>query len=187
MRLPLAPEEATSYEAGFKANLWNNRATLNLAAFKTRFRDYQTSATERFSDGSQASVLYSIPKIQTQGFEADATALITREFLLSANLAYTRATVVNWRQGPCYSGATDCNVPNELVPGAFLRDASGGAMPNSAKWKLSVGGEYTLPLPSIPYVAAINAQMRAQSACRRWRCIASTVQTSTSWTSACRA
>ena len=160
-RLPLAPEEATSYEAGFKANLWNNRATLNLAIFKTRFRDYQTSATERFSDGSQASVLYSIPKIQTQGFEADATALITREFLLSANLAYTRATVVNWRQGPCYSGATDCTVPNELVPGAFLRDASGGMMPNSPKWKSNLGGEYTLPFKR--FKTAINANVRAQS------------------------
>ncbi|OFA08377.1 TonB-dependent receptor [Duganella phyllosphaerae] len=160
-RLPLAPEEATSYEAGFKANLWNNRATLNLAVFKTRFRDYQTSATERFSDGSQASVLYSIPKIQTQGFEADASALLTRDFLLSANLAFTRATVVNWRQGPCYSGAKDCTVPNELVPGAFLRDASGGLMPNSPKWKTNVGGEYTLPIKS--FKTAINANVRAQS------------------------
>lgn len=161
-RLPLAPEEATSFEAGFKANLWNNRATLNLALFKTSFRDYQTSATERFSDGSQASVLYSIPKVQTQGFEADATALLTRSFLLTANLAFTRATVEDWKQGPCYSGATDCNVPNQLVPGAFLRDASGGMMPNSPKWKMNLGGEYTLPL-AMPYRMAVNANLRAQS------------------------
>jgi iron complex outermembrane receptor protein len=55
--LPLASEKANSFEAGFKANLLNNRATFNAAVFQTRFRDYQTSATERFSDGSQASVL----------------------------------------------------------------------------------------------------------------------------------
>ncbi|MCC2954586.1 TonB-dependent receptor [Massilia sp. IC2-477] len=161
-RLPLAPEEATSFEAGFKANLWNNRATLNVALFKTSFRDYQTSATERFSDGSQASVLYSIPKVQTQGFELDATALLARSFLLTANLAFTRATVEEWTQGPCYSGATDCTVPNQLVPGAFLRDASGGMMPNSPKWKMNLGGEYTLPL-AMPYRMAINANWRAQS------------------------
>lgn len=162
-RLPLAPEEATSFEAGYKANLWNNRATLNLAVFKTGFRDYQTSATERFSDGSQASVLYSIPKLQTQGFEADATALLTRALLLTANLAYTRATVVDWKQGPCYSGAKDCNVPNELVPGAFLRDASGGMMPNAPKWKMNLGGEYTLPFKAVPYKLAINGNVRAQA------------------------
>jgi len=162
-RLPLAPEEATSFEAGYKANLWNNRATLNLAVFKTGFRDYQTSATERFSDGSQASVLYSIPKLQTQGFEADATALLTRALLLTANLAYTRATVVDWKQGPCYSGAKDCTVPNELVPGAFLRDASGGMMPNAPKWKMNLGGEYTLPFTRIPYKLAINGNVRAQA------------------------
>jgi len=162
-RLPLASEEATSFEAGFKANLWNNRATLNMAVFKTKFRDYQTSATERFTDGSQASVLYSIPSLETKGFEADATALITRDLLLTASLAFTRATVLDWTQGPCYSGAKDCNVPNELVPGSFLRDASGGTMPNSPKWKMNLGGEYTLPLKAIPYKTAINANWRAQT------------------------
>jgi iron complex outermembrane receptor protein len=161
--LPLASEKATSFEMGFKANLWNNRATLNAAVFQTRFRDYQTSATERFSDGSQASVLYSIPELQTRGFEVDGTALLTRALLVKASMAYTRATILDWNQGPCYSGAKDCTVPNVLVPGAFVRDASGGSMPNSAKWKMSMGGEYTKPLGSLPYVAAINMQMRAQT------------------------
>ncbi|MFS2004677.1 TonB-dependent receptor [Duganella sp. CT11-25] len=162
--LPLASEKATSFELGFKANLWNNRATLNAALFQTRFRDYQTSATERFSDGSQASVLYSIPELQTRGFEVDGTALLTRALMVKASVAYTRATILDWNQGPCYSGAKDCTVPNVLVPGAFVRDASGGSMPNSAKWKMSMGGEYTMPLAAIPYVAAVNMQMRAQSA-----------------------
>lgn len=162
--LPLAPEKATSFEAGFKANLWNNRATLNAAIFQTRFRDYQTSATERFTDGSQASVLYSIPSLQTRGFEADATVLATRALLVNASMAYTRAVVRDWTQGPCYSGATDCTIPNQLVPGSFLRDASGGMMPNAPKWKASMGGEYTLPAVSwMPYVAAINAQWRTQA------------------------
>ena len=160
-RLPLAAEKANSVEAGFKANLWDNRATLNAAVFQTRFRDYQTSATERFSDGSQASVLYSIPALQTRGFEADGTVLLARALLANASVAFTRATIRDWNQGPCYSGATDCTVPNRLVPGAFLRDASGGGMPNAPKWKLSTGAEYTLPLAA--YRAAVNLQMRAQS------------------------
>jgi len=162
-RLPLASEEATSFEAGLKANLWGGRATVNAAVFNTRFTDYQTSATERFSDGSQASVLYSIPSIQTRGFEADGAVLITRNLLLNANIAFTRATIREWTQGPCYSGATDCKVPNQLVPGAFLRDASGGTMPNAPKWKFSMGGEYSIPLSAIPYTAAIQAQLRTQS------------------------
>lgn len=162
-RLPLAAEKATSFEAGFKANLWNNRATFNAAVFKTKFKDYQTSATERFSDGSSASVLYSIPSVQTRGFEADATVLAARSLLVNASVAYTRATILEWDQGPCYSGATDCTVPNRLVPNAFLRDASGGNMPNAPKWKLSMGGEYSMPLGSLPYTAAVNMQVRTQS------------------------
>lgn len=163
-RLPLAAEKANSVEAGLKANLWNNRATFNAAIFQTKFRDYQTSATERFSDGSQASVLYSIPSLQTRGFEVDGTVLATRALLVNASMAFTRATVTNWTQGPCYSRATDCTVPNVLVPGAFLRDASGGAMPNAPKWKISMGGEYSIPLGFAPYTAAINLQLRSQSA-----------------------
>jgi outer membrane receptor protein involved in Fe transport len=162
-RLPLAAETAESFELGFKANLWNNRATFNAAAFRTRFHDYQTSATERFSDGSQASVLYSIPALQTKGFEADTTVLLTRELQLNASLAFTRATILNWSQGPCYSGATDCKVPNELVPGAFLRDASGGTMPNAPKWKLSMGADYRVPQGWLPFKTSFNVQWRTQS------------------------
>jgi outer membrane receptor protein involved in Fe transport len=161
--LPLAAEKATSFEAGLKANLWNNRATLNAAVFQTRFRDYQTSATERFTDGSLASVLYSIPELQTRGFEVDGTVLVTRDLLLNASVAFTRATILDWRQGPCYSGATDCTEPSELVPGTFLRNATGGTMPNAPKWKMSMGGEYTLPLALIPYKTALNFQMRSQA------------------------
>jgi len=165
--LPLAPEKAVSVEAGLKANLWNNRATFNAAVFNTRFKDYQTSATERFSDGSQASVLYGIPSIQTRGVEAETTLLAARALLLNASVAYTRATIRSWDQGPCYSGATDCAIPNRLVPGAFLRDASGGTMPNAPKWKLSAGAEYTLPKPAwLPWPAAVNAQWRTQSRVR---------------------
>ena len=161
--LPLASEKATSFEAGLKANLWNNRATLNAAIFQTRFRNYQTSATERFTDGSLASVLYSIPELQTRGFEADGTVLLSRALLLNASVAYTRATILDWTQGPCYSGATDCTVPSELVPGTFLRNVSGGTMPNAPKWKMSTGGEYTMPLPSVPYTTAVNFQIRSQA------------------------
>ncbi len=165
-RLPLAAETAGSIDLGFKANLWNSRATLNMAAFRTRFHDYQTSATERFSDGSSASVLYSIPALETKGFEADGTVLLTRELQVNASLAFTRATILNWTQGPCYSGATDCTVPNVLVPGAFLRNASGGTMPNAPKWKLSMGSEYRVPLSFAPYVFSLNMQVRTQSAVR---------------------
>jgi iron complex outermembrane receptor protein len=57
-------------------------------------------------------------------------------------------------------------VPNVLVPGAFLRDASGGSMPNAPKWKLSMGSEYRTPLSFAPYIASFNVQARAQSKVR---------------------
>lgn len=161
-RLPLKAEKAESFEAGLKANLWNNRATLNAAIYRTKFTDYQTSSTERFSDGTSASILYSVPALLTRGFEVDGKVLLSRELLMNASIAYTKATILEWGQAPCFSGATDCTVPNVLVPGAFVRDAAGGSMPNAPKWKISMGGEYTMPLNVIPYKAAMNFQWRAQ-------------------------
>jgi iron complex outermembrane receptor protein len=102
--------------------------------------------------------------VQTRGFEADAQLLATRSLMLNASMGYTRATVRSWNQGPCYSGATDCTIPNQLVPGSFVRDASGGTMPNAPKWKLSMGGEYTLPqFGNLPFVTAVNTQWRTQT------------------------
>ena len=163
-RMPLAAEKAVSFEAGLKANLWNNRATLNAAIFNSRFTDYQTSSTERFSDGSSASILYSVPEIMTRGFEADGKVLVTRDLLLNASIAFTRATISEWNQAPCIPGNTaDCTIPNVLVAGAFVRDAAGGVMPNAPKWKMSMGGEYTVPMEILPYKAGFNFQARGQS------------------------
>lgn len=161
--LPLAAETAKSKEIGLKANLFNNRATFNLALFQEDFENYQASATQTFSDGSSASVLYGIPAVQTHGVEFDIKALLTRELTVSANYAYTAASVTNWPFGACYSGRTDCTKtpPNPQNPNASYHDGAGFAMPNSPRNKGMVSAQYASQLGQ--YKAQYDVQVRSQS------------------------
>ena len=166
--LPLKAETATSYEAGFKANLWDNRATLNAAVWKTNFFDYQASTTQTFEDGSSSSVLFSVPELQTKGFEVDFKIAATKNLMLSTSFAYTDAILKDMPYGPCYSTSLttlpSCNVINPLAPtGGKVRDLSGLPMPNSAKRKVRFEADYTTPLTAIPYNLGMNFQYRAQS------------------------
>ena len=161
--LPLAAETAKNVEVGFKANLFENRATLNVAAFQTKFKNFQASSTQTFSDGSSASVLFGIGGIQTQGAEMDFRALITKELSLSASYAYTESTVTEWPFGACYSGRTDCTKvpPNPANPTAAYVNGSGFVMPNAPRHNGTLGLDYRTRVGAIK--TGYFAQARSQS------------------------
>ena len=164
--LPLAAETAESVELGWKANLLNNRATINVALFNTDFKNYQASSTQTFSDGTSASVLFGIGGVRTRGGEIDFRALVTNGLKLSASYAYTEAKVTNWQYGACFSGRTDCTTtpPNPANPGASYVNGAGFIMPNAPRHKGTFGAEYVGRLGSLKssYFAQIRSQSRVQ-------------------------
>lgn len=161
--LPLAAETSKHVEMGFKANLFDNRATLNIAAFDTKFKNFQASSTQTFSDGSSASVLFGIGGIRTQGGEIDFRALITKELSFSASYAYTVARVSDWQYGACYSGRTDCTrvPPNPANPTANYVDGAGFIMPNAPRHNGTLGFDYRTQVGSIK--TGYFLQARSQS------------------------
>lgn len=161
--LPLAAETAKSLELGFKANLWNNRATLNVAAFNTDFKNYQTSSTQTFSDGSSASVLSGIGGVRTRGMEADFRALLSTQLSMSASYGYTVSRVTDWTYGLCYSGRVGCTnkPPNPANPTANYVDGTGFVLPNAPRHKGTIGAEYSSRLGA--YKTSYFAQARSQS------------------------
>jgi iron complex outermembrane recepter protein len=161
--LPLAAEQAKNVELGLKANLLNNRATLNVALFNTDFKNYQASSTQTFSDGSSASVLFGIGAIRTRGGEIDFRALVAKGLKLSLSYAYTEARVTDWQYGTCYSGRTDCTStpPNPANPTATYVNGAGFVMPNAPRHKGTFGAEYAAKLG--PFEAGYFAQIRSQS------------------------
>lgn len=86
------PESVTSYEGGIKADLFDRRLRLNLAAYSAKYKDLQVdisvdpinpSTVETFNAG-QATV---------KGLEADVTLVVTDGLTLQANYSYTKSKV----------------------------------------------------------------------------------------------
>jgi len=179
---PVAPETSRTYEIGAKANLFNNRMSLAATVYKTDFKDYQQNVSFVLpNDPTIYTQLNSIPKIRTRGFEIDANLLVTPNWSVNAALAYTRPSIVDWKNGPCYQDSTNPAIGNTglgengslggwnraCVPiraGATtgVQDLSGGVFPGTPKVKLNIGSNYEVKLRGLPMAAFVNGNVRYQ-------------------------
>ncbi len=163
-------EDATT--GNFKGNFLRNRVTLNLAAFTTRFRDYQQNSGG-YLPGTTTYVtrLNSVGGVQTRGFEMDLFALPVPELLLNLSAAYTKATITSFPNAPCYNVAgspnggfnAECRLRDPAFGNQNVQDLAGGRMPNAPLWKVSFGGQYDINLPSLPINAFVTGAVRYQS------------------------
>ncbi len=91
------PEEVETSEIGLKSEFWDNRARLNLAAYTTDYSDVQIdfSAVNNVA-GVNIGTLETVNtagKGKIEGFEADLTVNPVEGLTLTANYAYTDATL----------------------------------------------------------------------------------------------
>jgi iron complex outermembrane receptor protein len=84
---PLAPEKATSYELGIKSRLFDNRLELNLAAFLTRFRDFQAQITD-IESATPSFRLDNAGELETRGIELEFHARPIAPLTVSGSLLY---------------------------------------------------------------------------------------------------
>jgi iron complex outermembrane receptor protein len=169
---PVKSETAKTLELGAKGNFFRNRLTVNLAAFYSKFSDYQQNAGS-YLPGTTTYVtrLNSVGGVQTKGVELDLSALVTPDFVLNANLAFTRATITEFPNGPCYNVAgspnggfnLNCRQKDPNYGGQNVQDLAGGTMPNAPKWKISVDGQYDVRLPNQSFDGFVRANVRYQS------------------------
>lgn len=131
-------EEATSYELGWKNRFLDNRAEVNLAVFRTDFKDLQVSA---FSGVSFLTT--NAAAARSQGVEVNGRWQITPALYFTGSAAYTDATYQK------YTGAV-CTVEQKAAftgPGACLQDLSGRPLFASSKWSSNVNLEHVADLP----------------------------------------
>lgn len=180
---PVAPENAHSYELGAKGNLLNNRMSVSAALFNTNFTDYQQAMTVSLGEGAGTiSKLSSLPRVRSRGLELDVNALVTRDFSLSANFAYTEATIQEWKAAACYTDASNVRVGttifaangslagknNKCFP-AFtgdtggVQDLAGSPMFNAPKIKVVLSGVYDVRLAEQSFNGFVNANIKHQS------------------------
>lgn len=180
---PVDPEKSRTYELGAKANLLNNRLSIAATVYHTDFKHYQQNTSFVLPDDPTIyTQLNSIPKIRTRGFEIDANMLLASNWSMNASLAYTRPTIEDWQNGPCYQDNTNPVIPGTgageggslggwnrdcfaIRPGATtgVQDLSGGIFPGTPKVKVNIGSNYDIRFPSLPFGAFINGNVRYQS------------------------
>ncbi|MFV3131229.1 TonB-dependent receptor [Niveispirillum sp. KHB5.9] len=126
----LKGETSNAYEAGLKSRFLDGRLQVNLAAFLSRFKDYQVNFFDTYN-GSPVTRLINAGRVSTRGIEADLSARPIANLTLAAVAARIEARI---DQFTCPAGtAASCQV-------------NGRPLPFSPDWKTDLRANYTIPL-----------------------------------------
>jgi iron complex outermembrane receptor protein len=128
----LEPETSNSYEAGLKTSAFGRRLTVNLAAFRTDYDNYQANFYDTVA-GAVVTRLINAGKVSTRGVEIDAAARPTPQLTLNAALAYIDARIDDFNCPP--AAAASCTL-------------NGKTLPFSPRFKGFVRANYAVPLPN---------------------------------------
>lgn len=179
---PVAPENSQTLEIGVKANLLNNRMTVSAVAYNTEFFGYQQNTSFALpNDPTVYTQLNSIPRIRTHGVELDSHLMVTNNLTLNGALAYTVPTIEQWKNGTCYTDATNVAVNGTklaangslagynaacfpVVAGSStgVQDLSGKVFAGTPKWKADLGASYERTLAGA-YAGFVNSNLRYES------------------------
>ena len=126
---PIAAETSNSYEIGLKNSLLGGRLVLNLAAFYTKYSNFQANNPD-FLFGQRITRFTNAGDVSTRGVEADLIWRPGRDLTLNGGLAFTNARVDN----------------PQFTPGVNVADVvpAGTTLAYAPRFKGSLGGEYRL-------------------------------------------
>jgi iron complex outermembrane receptor protein len=173
-QMPVPPETAKNYELGFKSSLLDRRVYFNATVFNADYHGFQTSVTSFLPDGTFLTFLNSVGHLRTRGLELDGVARLTKNFRLNGAFAYTDATVQTFPNGPCYTGQVTTTSTDPAFVGApgecyttprtngRVQNLHGKRLNNTPKYKFSVGGQYEIELPNMPFKGFVGATVRWQ-------------------------
>lgn len=153
---PIDPETSVSYEIGAKTSLLDRRLQFNATAFFTTYDDYQGQSVE-FENNELRSTLTNVGELETKGVEVDAVALVGEHLTLTLSAAWVDATIEDYPGAQCYPLQTQEQGCEEPVAGVRVQDLSGEDLNNSPDWKFALGGQYDVPLPSLPFDGFVTA------------------------------
>ncbi|OCC23480.1 hypothetical protein MB02_12170 [Croceicoccus estronivorus] len=131
------PEKVDNYEAGIKTTLFDRAMTLNLAAFHTKIRNYQSQQID--IGGALTAYIANVGTVRTQGLEFDASLRPMRNLSLFASGSYVDAIYKDYQNAPC---------PVEYLGLQTSCDLSGRHLPGVSRYSLSLGGEYAAEVSS---------------------------------------
>ena len=138
------PETINSFEAGYKADLFNGRARVNFAVFHYVVDDLQLSI---IGGASNANIVINSNEGEATGFELDTDFLITENFLVSFGYAYndTELNDPNLAAATCGSGlCTPLDPVDPSDPSRVLLD--GNPFPRVPETTFNISANITAPV-----------------------------------------
>lgn len=134
-------ETLMSYEAGFKANLFDHRGRIDADVFYYRVNDLQLTAV---GGGANFNRLINAKNAEGYGFEFDGEAEPIERLILTAGLSYNHTAIddPNLATQPCGGGCTVLD-PAGALPGTVNID--GNSLPNAPKWIANFTAGYSIP------------------------------------------
>jgi iron complex outermembrane receptor protein len=135
-------ETALSFEAGVKADLFDNRARVGFTVFNYRVDDQQLTAV-----GGQANfnTLINADQIDGRGFELDLDAYLTDNLLVTVGLSYNDTEIddPNLAIQPC---GAPCTVRDPAGPIAGTVLIDGNQLPQAPEWVANWTARWGMPL-----------------------------------------
>lgn len=128
------PETSLNYEVGARTQFLDRRLTVNATAFRTDFRNFQTTI---FDPRVGQFVLLNADSYRTQGIEADLSLRPTRGVTLSAAGAYIDAKSRRFPNAVCDPAAVTPGVPCN----GGVRNVSGLRAPLAPRFAFNVSAE----------------------------------------------
>lgn len=134
------PETAWSYEAGLKAQAFDRKAQLNVAAYYETLSDLQTLADA----GGGSFIFQNAAKARVWGVESELTLKPVRNLSLFGSLTYTHDKYA------------------ELDPSTQAAQSGAYRLPLLSRWQYQVGGNYTVPIGDDELVLAGDFSYRSK-------------------------
>ncbi|HEX8485355.1 TonB-dependent receptor [Sphingomonas sp.] len=132
---PANPMTSEQYEIGLKSQFADGRVRVNLAAFRTRYEDYQATIT-RPSDGLRA--LTNAGTVGIDGVELELTAAPTQGLTISGGVTYLDARFVR-TDANCYPGQTAAlGCITQASPALTYQVLDGRPFLNAPDWRYTV-------------------------------------------------
>jgi iron complex outermembrane receptor protein len=125
------PEIADDYEIGLKSTWFDKMLQLNLAAFWTDVKDYQSTRIFVSPAGATTIYIFNVPKIRSRGLEADAYLAPVDGLLIGLSGSYTDAYYVSDPSDQC-----------SLVNPAGVCSLTGRQLANASKWSGYLSATY---------------------------------------------
>lgn len=165
---PVDPETSDAWELGLKSYLFDKTMMLNIAVFHTEYSDFQAESfiDDGSGDGTGAFVLSNAGEVTTEGVEVDFSWRPMDSLTFFGGLSYIDAQIDDYKNGPCSFGQIAAATPPSCATaangGTSSQDLSGGELPNSPDWRVTLNALYRMPLDDLPFGLALRGNYRWQ-------------------------